>query len=324
MSTPVDTTFVRRNNGNFPIVDDGDIGGGYHIVADSAERDAIPSNIRKPGMLVRVRADGTPPGTIYELQNDLTSWDIFTGGGGGGGLPSMDGHALQFLRVKQDESDAEWVQLTQDMIGAAFGISSFSGPGTVVEVGAAVTDPAFTASYNRPAAAATLDDGSGALALGSPFTSFAYNGLGTLPARGYQKTGVNQSVTWTLAAHETDGPTRTAGYTTTWEARAYFGIQTPGTINAAFITGLPSNALEPSLARTVAYPAPGGTKKLYYAFPTVFGAPTRFIDVNTGFGIPFSKVGSAIAVTNGFGVVINYDVWASDQLLVGAVTVQFS
>jgi hypothetical protein len=326
MSTPVDTTFVRRNNGNFPIVDDGDVGGGYHVVPDAATRDAILSNLRKAGMLVLVQADGTPPGTLYQLQADLTTWLVFSGGAGGG-LPPLTGNALKFLRVNAGETLPEWVTLTADMIAPAFAISSFGGPSSPVELGVNVTDPAFTASYNQTPASATLDDGSGALALVTPFTAFAYDGLGPLPARGYTSSAINHVVTWTLHATNSGGNSTSASHSVQWEPRVYFDIATvPGAYDETFIKSLTNNSLAAAFARTIAFGAGGGTKHLFYAFPTAFGTPTRFLDVNTGFGIPFSKVASAVALTNAFSVVVpgGYDIWMSDNPLIAAVTTQVS
>lgn len=320
MSTPVDTTFIRRNGGNFPIVTDGDVQGSLHTVALTSDRDAIQTNLRKEGMIVYVQQNST----YYQLEANLTTWVEFSGGGGGG-IPDPAGHGGQFLRVLDNETAAAWSAITQDMILPAFS-ASLSGPSTPVEVGTTIVNPSFTASYNRSAAAATLNDGTGAIALtASPFTAFAY-GTGPLPARSYQKTTVNAQTTWTLSATDVNSVVRTAAATVTWEARAYFGIATPATLNAAFIAALAGSALESGLGRTIAFAAPAGTKLLYYAFPASFGAPTRFVDTNSGFAVPFSKVASAVAVTNGQGVTIagGYDIWASDQFLNDAVTVQVS
>lgn len=321
MSTPVDTTFVRRNSGNFPIVTDTDVQGGLQSVADTTARDAIPTNLRKEGMLVYSQADDA----YYQLEANLTTWVPFSGGSGGG-LPDPSGHGGQFLRVLPDASGVEWTAITQDDIQPGFS-ASLSNPSTPVEVGATVTNPSFTASYSHSAVSASLNDGAGAIALTSPFTAFAYDGSGPLPARTYTKTTVNATVTWTLSATDSTNVTKTATATVTWEARAYYGVATPpGSLDASFITALSASALEASFARTIAYGAGGGTQKLYYAFPTSFGSPSRFIDVNSGFAVPFSKVASAVALTNAHGVVIagGYDIWASDQFLNDSVTVQVS
>jgi hypothetical protein len=239
---------------------------------------------------------------------------------GGSPVPDFSSSPDQFLRVNDAATALNWVTLTADMIAAAF-IPTLSGPASPVEVGSTVVNPAFTASYNRPAAAATLNDGTGAIGLTSPFTAFAY-GSGTLPPRSYTRTGINAVVTWTLTANETGGPSKTSSASVQWEARAYWDTAVDpgiGGYTAAFITSLTGNALEPGFARTIAFGAGGGTKKMYYAFPTSFGTPARFLNIDTGFAIPFSKVGSAVSVTSTFGVTINYDLWGSDFAVVGAV-----
>jgi hypothetical protein len=322
MSTPVDTPFVRRNNGNFSVASANDIQGGAQTVPDTATRDAILPNLRLAGMLVYVTANTT----TYQLGNDLVTWSVFTGGGGGGGLPNFSTSQNEFLRVNQNGTAVLWVTLTQDMIAPAWSLS-LNGPASPVELGTTIVDPAFTASYNRPAVAATLDDGGGPLTLVTPFTAFAYDGSGPLPVRSYQRTAINAVVTWTLAGNESGGATKTTATSVQWQARAFWGTSViPGSYNQAFITGLSGNALEAAFARTIAFGAGGGTQHLFYAFPTSLGTPTVFRDVNTGFGVPFSRVATAVAVTNGLGVVVpgGYDIWMSDNPLNAAVTVQIS
>jgi hypothetical protein len=326
MGTPVDTNFVRRNNGNFPVVYDNDVGGGCQVVPDAVTRDAIHSNLRKAGMLVLVQADGSPPGTLYQLQADLTSWLVFSGGSGSG-LPPILGNALKVLRVNAGATLPEWVSLTADMIAPAFAISSFSGPASPVELGSSVADPSFAAAYNQIPASVTLNDGAGALPLNAPFAVFAYDGLGALPARGYTSALINHVTTWTLSATNSSGNNTNASVAVQWQARAYFDVATiPGGYDATFIKSLTGSAIEAAFARTIAFGPGGGTKHLFYAFPTVMGTPTRFIDFNTGFGVPFSLVASAVALTNAFSVLVpgGYDIWMSDNPLTAAVTVQVS
>ena len=59
MGIPINDTFTRTasGDGNFPLVDDTDISGGYRTVADVAARDAIPSGLLKDGMLVYVQSE---------------------------------------------------------------------------------------------------------------------------------------------------------------------------------------------------------------------------------------------------------------------------
>jgi hypothetical protein len=61
--------------------------GGYRTVADTTERDAIPSARREAGMLVYV----TDAGSIYKLANDLTTWNEFGGPTGPTGSVGQQG-----------------------------------------------------------------------------------------------------------------------------------------------------------------------------------------------------------------------------------------
>lgn len=272
--------------------------------------------------------------------NDGQSINPFDGGGGGGGGGGV-ATALQTattqvgvsssvapsngqVLVASTSTAAAWTSLNLDMIAAGFTISSFGGPSSPVEVGATVSNPAFTASYNRTPAGASMNDGSGAVALTSSFTSFAY-GTTPLPSTNYTITTPNTSKTWTLQAHEAGGPTKSATVSVSWQARGFFDVKTPpGSLNAAFIATLTGSALEPGFARTIAFGAGSGTKKLYYAFPSSFGTPSTFVDTSTGFAVPFSRVATSISVTNGNSVTLNYDIWASDNFLTSAVNIQVS
>lgn len=271
--------------------------------------------------------------------SDGQTIDIFAGGGGGGGgtatalqtattvvgVSASPAPTNRMVLIASSGTAAAWGRLTQDMILPAFAISSFAGPSSPVEVGAQISNPAFTATYDRPAAAVTLDDGSGPISLTvPPYTSFQY-GTPPLPAQNYQRNTVNGTFVWTLAGNETGSPTASRTLTVQWQARAYFGISTvPGAYNSAFITGLSNSGLQQNLVRQISYLAPGGTEKLYYVFPTSFGAPVSFRDDATGFAVPFTKVASAVNVTNANSVVIAYDVWESDNFLTAAVVVDIS
>jgi len=52
MPTQIITTLVPAGDGNFPIVEDKHVKGGFQIVANAGARDAIPTASRKEGMLV--------------------------------------------------------------------------------------------------------------------------------------------------------------------------------------------------------------------------------------------------------------------------------
>ena len=70
--------------GNFPAVDDSEIGGGFRVVAAHALRDSIKTGVRTVGMLVKSLDDGI----IWQLGADLSTWSPMTSGSSGI-LPSV-------------------------------------------------------------------------------------------------------------------------------------------------------------------------------------------------------------------------------------------
>ena len=61
---------VPKNSGDFPLLDDAYIRGGFHVVATLTERNAIAANRRKAGMRVAVQSTDR----VYKLASDLTTW----------------------------------------------------------------------------------------------------------------------------------------------------------------------------------------------------------------------------------------------------------
>lgn len=73
------TSFLIPKGGNkWYVLEDKYIRGGFQVVADEAERDAIEPDNRKAGMLVMVQATNK----IYQMETSLTSWREFQTGGG--------------------------------------------------------------------------------------------------------------------------------------------------------------------------------------------------------------------------------------------------
>lgn len=216
-------------------------------------------------------------------------------------------------------------RLTLDDINAAYTITSFAFNSVTnpVEIGVTVSNPAFTASYNRPAGFATINDGSGPHTITLPATSFAFN-AGGIPAASYSNNTINASQSFTLSANETGGPVKTAGLSIAWQPRLYYGVSTdPGTYNQAFITGLASNFLGANRTQTQSFNS-GASQYMWFAFPTAYGgSPSNFIDNSTGFAAGFSQVGtvSVTAATAG-APVNNYAVWRSDVANLGAQTIR--
>lgn len=227
------------------------------------------------------------------------------------GLPPFTNEQFAAL-IENPGSIPVFQRLTEDMILPGWSLTASVTP-SVVEIGATVTNASLTFSYTRPAEAATIDDGSGPVALVSPFTSYIAPGP-------YVKTAINDSVVFTLTANE---PGFTSKMTTTsisWQVLVFYGEEVPpGSYTEAFIEGLAGSALASESARTISYNAAAG-EKLYYAIPSVFGTPT-FTDAATDFAAGFSMAAAGVSVTNSLGVTNGYDVWESDQSGLGAVTI---
>jgi hypothetical protein len=212
---------------------------------------------------------------------------------------------------RSDTGPPFFAALTLDQIAAAYTVSLALTGAALVEAGQTVATPAFTASYARTPAAAVLTDTVPTTpqnVIGTP-TSFSSTGTFT---KSY-----GQSVTFTLTANETGGPSKTSSAAISWGQKEFWGNAVPGTPNAAFIAALPSSALTLSRARTFTSTA-GATERLYFACRSAYGTPTFTVG---GFAGGFHLAAGAVAVTNGQGVTENYDLWESDFPGLGATTV---
>jgi hypothetical protein len=196
-------------------------------------------------------------------------------------------------------------------VPVAFDITGFAHSPTLVQVGATVTNPAFTASYNQAATSASLTD------------TESHNDALTLPATGFvsphafTKTVFGQSVTFTLHAASALG-TDTAAVSIAWGENVYYGaVNDPGTYNEAFIESL-TPALRLSPSGSYGFNA-GGSQSSFFCALTSLGLTINSFFVG-GFPFACSKVASAVSVTNTNGVTETYDVFRSDNVGLAAFT----
>lgn len=230
--------------------------------------------------------------------------------GAAGGLPAVTGN--DGYAVIEVGSVAAFRPIKQSYIVPAFAISSFNGPSTQ-EVGQTLTSPAFTASYNRTAATAFVQDNQGNPVLDVSATPTAFSYL-----HAYTKTANNATVTWNLAASE-NGDTGASAASVAWRPRVFYGIGVNGLSTEADIEGLANQPLLPSRG-TAFTVAPSVGEHIYFAAPTSYGTPTFTI---SGFEGGFDFVGT-VSVTNGYGVTQNYDLWKSHNSNLGSTAVQVS
>lgn len=197
-------------------------------------------------------------------------------------------------------------------VPTGFSVSSFTGPTTTQETGATITTPSFTATYSATPSSASVSDnvGAGSTAWSNPYTS------GTR-AGSFTKSTSGQSVTFTLSAVR-GGTTATKTLTVTWASRVFYGVATiPGAYNEAFIEGLASSVVSTTRARTIAVTA-SGAQHVYYCLPVSYGTPTF---TTNGLSGGFTKVASAVSVTNANGATTTYDVWESNQAGIGSQSI---
>lgn len=72
MPIPLISELLSQNNGQFALLDDKFIRGGFHCVVNLTERNFILSDRRKCGMRVFVISTDM----VYELKNDLITWVV--------------------------------------------------------------------------------------------------------------------------------------------------------------------------------------------------------------------------------------------------------
>jgi hypothetical protein len=295
---PIDSQLVRRNDADFVLVDDTNLGGSLRVVPDLVARANIPSSMLKVGMVVFVQSDSTyftltvvSPPTYIPL--------VFPGG-----LPPFSGtDGAVVVEEGNPTPFAEFRQLTEDDIQPAFADSLFSTLVQVQELGASISGPQFTATYVGVPIVATLADGVDSQFIPSPFLSFGYGPPGTFPARSYSKSTINATVTWVLNANAANSPNRASAITAVWEARRFFGSAVPAAFTEAFIEALTGSGLAPNELGVFPFAAPTAGKKLYIAYPTAFGTPASIKDQN-GITFPMVVAATAVPVTNAFSVLV--------------------
>lgn len=115
--------------------------GGYRSVTSVKERDAIPEQRRKAGMLVKVLEEDI----VYELEADLKSWKIFSAGASSGsGIGEVTAEAVA---LAPEAAPAVQVEKTEDgqlvNLHFVFGIPvQYEDPGHVEFSESEVTLPA--------------------------------------------------------------------------------------------------------------------------------------------------------------------------------------
>ncbi len=204
----------------------------------------------------------------------------------------------------------------QNLLAPAYDISAFAATVPTVEVGATVTNPAFTAAHNHTPSVSLLltnnKTGESKNVLGTP-TSFA-------SAAGSQVLNtVGATWVFTLTGVDvtgSDAPTTSI----TARQRNFAGKVTVGnTSNATLAAAATFNTLASSGTFSFSV-TDDGTHEIQFMRRAAYGAPASVKDHATGFGVSYTLVGST-NYTNASGFTESYSLYKLDAAVNGSVTV---
>ena len=209
--------------------------------------------------------------------------------------------------------------LTEDDIQPGFSITGFSG-GSTVEIGATVTNPAFSASYSKTPTSASITNTAGIdspLVLSSPYTS------GTAVGAFTETSSI--SVCFTLTAILV--VPKTSSQCIQWQPRSFGGIGaasatsavTASGLNAKLSTGdiLANAGISSGGYNSVYGPYTASAQKVYLL---LVGGSHTFKDSVTGFAFAFNAP-TAVSFVNSYGATVTMYLYESTYLLTGAYSV---
>jgi len=202
-----------------------------------------------------------------------------------------------------------------NLLAPAYAITAFVAVTATVEVGATVTNPAFTAAHNHtPSISLTLTNnktGESKNVLGTPTSFSSSAGSQVLSTVG---------ATWIFTLTGVD-VTGSAAPTTSITARQrnFAGVVTIGnTIPATLAAAATYNTLGSSGAFSPTI-TDDGTHEVQFMRRTAYGAPTSVKDHATGFGVSYTLVTTA-SYTNAQGFAENFNIYKLDAAVNGSVT----
>jgi hypothetical protein len=284
----------------------GGSGSGIAVVENDAQRDGIPSGNRTAGMLVAVlsSADNADEFTVYHLTStpvtEPPTWAV---------LPA-DATALRGARIslapptivgqalRWNGTQAAWSRLTAADIDPAFAIASF-GPNRLVEIGASVNHPSFSAIYTGYPDSVHLTnsdtsenvDASSAPATPTSATNFTSSTFGHV-------------LTHTLSAVlGEESATRAA--TTTWAQYMYWGGGAAGLNTSAAVKALANRQIRTNASTGEFVASVGEGQKFYIAIRAAFSVQIKIGSFVTTF------IERTVPVTNDSGVTEDYKVYES-------------
>lgn len=210
-----------------------------------------------------------------------------------------------------------WKYLTQSNIIDDFVISDLTSNYTIVSVNETLSSGSIIFNWSANEGlnvSGKITQGANVLWLNNAATS------GIWPYDS-QKTGHNQSLTYTLSASGID----TSGYdsetyTIYWRQKVYYGATTVDAYNSGFIHNLPYSSFSISGDLEFSDNVASG-EYMYYAFRSAVGDP-KFKDTINSLTGGFTLVNDSISLDNGYGYIENYQLWISDQPGLGTIYIE--
>ena len=271
---------------------------------------------------------GTVVARLIAIENSINNnQNIILGGDLGGTRTSQLVIGIQGRPVTNNQPDIGQV-LTWDglawtpifpVITEAYTITLGGAP-AFVEIGSALVNPIFTATYSQTPQTATIIDNQGnpsqnvfASAVpgfpSSPPNIFVYN-------QSYEF-HTPASVIFTLFSTIDGGlVVSNTTFTINWTQRLYYGTALPGGNTAAFIQSLPNNPL--TVAEGFSFTTNAGPgQAIYFAYRAAYGLADFWVN---GFEGGFNLVGT-IPVTNAYGFTENYYLYQSSQVDLGVTEI---
>lgn len=117
MGVEIISELIQKNNGEFPLVDSNNIRGGFYQVSTIVERDAIPTQRKKEGMLVYTTSDKT----YWRLESGV--WVEAKFGSSFSGIPLVDQEIIdsgvelpdKYVTIGDEKTDTEQYPLSREI-----------------------------------------------------------------------------------------------------------------------------------------------------------------------------------------------------------------
>jgi hypothetical protein len=236
-------------------------------------------------------------------------------------VPTAIGGIAQNTTFSNKTMTQMWDSLLYPYQVPAFNSFGITGVSTPVEVGTTISgSKTFTWGTTNPGNINTnsimIQDITGSSTLGS---SLLNDGTEVLAMGSVQKVTATSN-TWRITGTNTQSANFIRDYAVSWQWMRYYGESALTSLAEANIKALRIPGLSAGLAATYSFAA-GGYK--YLSYPSVLGTATSFKDSGTNLDIPFEAV-YTVSVTNANGIVTNYNVHRSTNVMGGAVGIIIS